>query len=369
MHHGILIQQRSFVKVFISWSGRKSQNVAEVMRNWLPLVLHSVKPFVSTEDIGKGQYWNARLTRELSDTSVGLIMVTRENAHAEWLQFEAGALSNALPMASVCPVLIDLKQSDVPGTFAQFQCTTMEKDDLRKLVQSLNVLQGSDSLSDSVLNKTFEAFYPELIESIHGLLSSAPTEDEGTHANAGPASQFFIENYVNNSEAFQASMRNATTISVLGYTQNRITGAYSSELDEVCSRNGTLRFLLIDPESNAVEDANLRSYSPKDVSSVRHQHAAALALLASIDLNRKRGSIEVRVLSQMPPFTVFIFDESEVNAHAYVWLMPWREPSRKRPGFRIARENDRKWFNLFFNQFASMWQSEHSHRYSLVRGQ
>lgn len=354
------------MKVFISWSGKTSQLVAEALRSWLPLVLHSVRPFVSTEDIGKGQNWNARLTHELSDTSFGLVIVTRANAHSEWLHFEAGALSNSLPQASVCPILVDLEQSDVPGPLSQFQCATLDHDDLRRLVRSINDARATERLPSDVLDKTFGAFYPELLDTVGRVLDASSSEPPDRSRTPGPAGQFFAENYVSNSEEFQSAIQNARTISVLGFAQNRMTGAFSGEMAGICARQGTLRFLLMDPDGDAVSSANLRSFSPKEPTAARHQHVAALALLASIARGVPSGSLEVRVVDLIPPFTVFIFDEDdEERAQAFVWLMPWREPSRRRPGFRVLRRDDPDWFDFFSNQFEKLWSSEYARSIAL----
>ena len=64
------------MKVFISWSGDTSHNVALALREWLPSVLQSVEPYVSSEDIDKGARWSAEIGYQLNDTDFGILRVT-----------------------------------------------------------------------------------------------------------------------------------------------------------------------------------------------------------------------------------------------------------------------------------------------------
>src|ERR1700676_413043 len=133
------------MKVFLSWSGELSHKVALAFREWLPSVIQSIEPYVSSEDIDKGTRWSAEMAEQLEKSRYGIICVTKENAGKPWINFEAGALSRSiekstvLPFSSaVSPFLFDLKSSDLEGPLTQFQYVINEQNDIRKLVSSIN---------------------------------------------------------------------------------------------------------------------------------------------------------------------------------------------------------------------------------------
>ena len=53
--------------IFISWSGVASEAVATALANWLPLVIQVLKPWVSTQDIQKGQRWAEEIAEKLEE--------------------------------------------------------------------------------------------------------------------------------------------------------------------------------------------------------------------------------------------------------------------------------------------------------------
>ncbi len=150
------------MKVFLSWSGNRSHRVALVLRDWLPSVIQSLVPYVSSEDIDKGARWSTDIAKELEDSTFGILCVTKDNVNAPWLTFEAGALSKTMDKAFVCPFLFDIKRSEVDGPILQFQSTILEKDDIQKLVRTLNKACANDCLSDERLDKAFDVWYPTL---------------------------------------------------------------------------------------------------------------------------------------------------------------------------------------------------------------
>jgi hypothetical protein len=154
------------MKVFLSWSGHKSHQVALVLRDWLPSVIQSIMPYVSSEDIDKGARWSTDIAKELEDSTYGILCVTKENLEAPWLLFEAGALSKMMDKSSVCPFIFNLKRAEVKGPILQFQSTIFEKDDVKKLILSLNKSCGEFSLKEELLAKTFDVWWPKLEEDL-----------------------------------------------------------------------------------------------------------------------------------------------------------------------------------------------------------
>jgi hypothetical protein len=152
------------MEVFISWSGSKSKAVAKALEKWLPRVIQSVKPWISTE-MDKGTRWSPEIARRLETTDFGIFCLTSENLNEPWLLFEAGAVSKTVDASRVCPVLLDLTVSDVQGPLAQFQCTVLEKGDLLRLIRTLNATAG-EPLPDDQLQETFDAFWPQLEKQI-----------------------------------------------------------------------------------------------------------------------------------------------------------------------------------------------------------
>jgi hypothetical protein len=150
------------VKVFISWSGAISHQVALSLRDWLPSVLQAVEPYVSSEDIDKGARWSTDISQELEDSTFGIICVTPDNLQAPWVNFEAGALSKSLERSRVAPLLFGVDRTAVQGPLVQFQSTLAQHDDMQKLVGSLNSACDPARLDDARLDATFEVWWPHL---------------------------------------------------------------------------------------------------------------------------------------------------------------------------------------------------------------
>lgn len=171
------------MKVFISWSGNTSLKVAQLLREWLPYVINAIEPYVSSEDIDKGARWSTDIAKELENSTFGILCVTRDNLNAPWLSFEAGALSKTMDKSFVTPFLFDIKRSEVQGPILQFQSTIIEKDDIKRLLKTLNKACGEASIPEERLDKSFDVWYPTLETGLNQLKNEAICSDGADNAN------------------------------------------------------------------------------------------------------------------------------------------------------------------------------------------
>jgi hypothetical protein len=151
------------MKVFLSWSGRTSREIATAFHDWLPYVIQAAKPFISTGDIDKGKRWSEVLATELGEVAYGIICITQDNFREPWVNFEAGAISKAIDASYVSPFLFNVESSHIQGPLQQFQFTINEKEDIFNLLRSINSrLKPEDQLTYEILRREFDVWWPEL---------------------------------------------------------------------------------------------------------------------------------------------------------------------------------------------------------------
>lgn len=161
------------MQVFLSFSGPTSRRVAEALRDWLMVTLQPVQPFLS-EDIDKGAQWPQAIDEALSQSKAGIVCVTRDNLSAPWLLYESGALSR-VGRARVCAFLFDVSKADVRPPVGFFQATEFNREDVLKLVLTLNELLrscGETTVPERALRSGFELTWPTLDEALRGIAST-----------------------------------------------------------------------------------------------------------------------------------------------------------------------------------------------------
>jgi hypothetical protein len=148
--------------IFISWSGPRSGAAAEALKGWLPKIVNAFKPWLSSADIEKGTRWSSEVAGRLAQAKAGIICLTPGNLTAPWILFEAGALSKTLESTFVCPLLIDLETTDLTGPLAQFQATKANKEQILKLIGTLNRALEDQAMPETHIEESFEVWWPKL---------------------------------------------------------------------------------------------------------------------------------------------------------------------------------------------------------------
>ncbi len=140
-------------------------------------------PYFTPADIEKGGRWANDIAKELSSAEIGILCITRDNIHSDWILFEAGALSKSLDKTYVCPILFGINNADLAGPLKQFQTTEFTKTDFHKLITVINSRLGDQKLPAKTVDSVFEKWWPDLEEKINEILTSITIIDGPVRAD------------------------------------------------------------------------------------------------------------------------------------------------------------------------------------------
>lgn len=165
------------MKIFISWSGERSRQVAELLSNWIQCVLQAVDPWLSSKDIDRGALWFSEITNQLSNTHNGIVCLTKSNLNKPWILFESGALAKGLNSNRVYTFLIDLSSNEVKDPLAQFNHTVPTKDGVYQLVRTINNSLETNALKENILSNVFETYWPQFEKEFKEIIKNTKEED------------------------------------------------------------------------------------------------------------------------------------------------------------------------------------------------
>ena len=222
------------MRVFLSWSGNTSHKLGLALRDWLPLVLPFVKPYISSEDIDKGAKWLPDIVKELEASHYGVILLTKDNVNAPWMVFEAGVLMKAVQESRVSPLLFDLAPTDFSGPLTQFQCTRIEKEDFKKLVRGINMAASDkERIGEGNLDRIFDKWWGELDQDFQRIRTE--TEQEQSSGKPAPPpsrEQEMLAELLSLTRNLQMLLHSPETILPEYYLDSLLRGnVYSSVMD------------------------------------------------------------------------------------------------------------------------------------------
>ncbi len=218
------------MKIFLSWSGIKSKAVAETLKNWIPQIIQAVDPWISV-DIDKGRRWSSEISNQLEESRFGVICLTRDNLESTWIHFEAGALSKTKD-AYVWTLLLDIKPADVQPPLGSFQHTTRAKDDIRKLVHTINSAvqeEGERGPSETILNSLFDKLWSELEEQLQKIAAQPSAVVASTRSDSEILQEILeIVRTQDRSQSFAVSTQSAASLAL----EKRLTSKTAQALED-----------------------------------------------------------------------------------------------------------------------------------------
>lgn len=157
--------------VFISWSGERSKWVAEALRDWLPTIIQSAKPWMSEADIDKGARGFEEIDRRLAGMRLGIVCLTPENLNSPWMLYEAGALSKSIGEKTRLwtYLLCGLEPKHIVPPLSMFQGTVANQADTRRLLGAINRAVSENPLLDVTVDHQFQKWWPDLKEKLEGI--------------------------------------------------------------------------------------------------------------------------------------------------------------------------------------------------------
>jgi hypothetical protein len=174
----------------------------------------------------------------------------------------------------------------------------------------------------------------------------------GTGAQAGR----FFSSQVDDLDEVRSRIHGSREIWMLGTTLGIHLPALAADLRAAVEKGLYVKILLVRPDSKAMEMAAFRSgvMTTEQLSQTMLSNLRVLLLSTPASI---RGSLEVRVVDYLAPYTLYAYDPDGAKGVLDIRLPNFRGSHWVRPTFRVSRERDGDWFEHFRAQFADLWEA------------
>ena len=162
------------MRVFLSWSGDRSKELARALDEWLPRVLPLIKTSMS-ETIPVGTEWRTILMKRLRKCDATIACLTPENLRSQWLNFEAGAAASMADYR-LFPVFLG-KEALPAGPLSGLQVMRCSQNDLGHLVSKINSL-CEPKCPPQWVNQQFDLLWRDLEKKLDEATSTWVDYDE-----------------------------------------------------------------------------------------------------------------------------------------------------------------------------------------------
>ena len=164
------------MKLFISWSGDRSKNIAKIMKEWIESIFPSgIKIWLSTqsESIRPGALLTPQIIEGLRTSEIGIFCFTTDNTNSLWMMFEAGAIckQDTSNVEGIYTILFEGTVEDLERTpLKSFYHTLFERESMYSLLKDVNNKMGQAAIDAQLLKRNSEniwsIYYPKIMEAL-----------------------------------------------------------------------------------------------------------------------------------------------------------------------------------------------------------
>jgi hypothetical protein len=165
--------------------------------------------------------------------------------------------------------------------------------------------------------------------------------------------------------ALDADIAAAADIRLVGVTLTRTVRDLLPNLDRRLRKGASIRVLVIDGDSPARTEAVARSRGADSPDFYQHRLASTIDLLGVLaSAAPDEVALQLRVLPYVPTFGMCIIDPAEPYGRIHVEIYQ-HQTIEQNPSFILRADRDSPWYQLFAQQFETLWDSARPHRLSV----
>lgn len=166
--------------------------------------------------------------------------------------------------------------------------------------------------------------------------------------NEPSADDFFKSKFPN----FRERIGTAKNINIVGITLGRTSNTFVPDFQECIDRGGKIKIMVVNPNHKAMEVAANRFLKHQDYEKFKKECEHAIDNFEVLE-SRNNGSVEIKYLNAVPPYSLWSFDENRSKAE--LWLEIYTYRNNIEPAIHLTPNRDKEWYRLFNEQFKLMW--------------
>lgn len=169
-----------------------------------------------------------------------------------------------------------------------------------------------------------------------------------------PSAEAFFETAIE----LEGYFKTAVEINLCGVSLTSTVNKHFGIIRERLLEGASIKLLLANPDSLALEMSAQRSDVPDDVDLFAKRLASSfkdIGYLFKANMDDPKGVLAVRLLPYAPSFGIMKFKSDKGDESLVIEIYAHRGAHRSAPMFVLRPERDKRWYEYFDSQFDQMW--------------